>query len=68
MTVLFLVDKLVMTFEPNLITYSLVTYHMKEHLIKFEALQVLALTDNRGQSYCQKFKQATFINVKHVQL
>ena len=33
--VLFLVGKLVMTFEPNLVNYSLVTYHMKEHLITF---------------------------------
>ena len=47
-TVLFLVGKLVMTFEPNLVNYSLVTYHMKEQLITFETLQVLALTDKRG--------------------
>ena len=57
MTVLFLVGKLVMTFDPDLVKCTLVTYHMKEHLITFEMLQVLALNDNRGQSYCQAFKR-----------
>ena len=56
-TVLFLVGKLVMTFDPDLVKCTLVTYHMKELLITFETLQVLALNDNRGQSYCLKFKR-----------
>ena len=43
------------TFDPDLVICTLVTYHMKKLLITFETLQVLALNDNRGQSCCQAF-------------
>ena len=42
-TVLLVVGKLVMTFDPDLVQCTLVTYHMKKILITFETLQVLAL-------------------------